>query len=67
MANIGEGLQSPAIEQDPSIAQLQSQQLGAQQALAAKLPATGFVASIDGLTGLLNLTMAQISVSPMTA
>lgn len=54
--SIGEGLGSPSIEQDPSVAQLQAAQLGAQSAIAVALPATGFVASIDGLTGLITLS-----------
>lgn len=51
-----DGLGSPAIEQDPSIAQIQSAQLGAQAAIQVALPPTGFVASIDGLTGLITFT-----------
>jgi len=53
MASTSDGISSPAIEQDPSIAQIQAAQLGAQQAIAVALPAVGFVASIDGLSGLL--------------
>lgn len=52
-SSVGEGLGSPAIEQDPSVAQLQAAQLGTESAIAVALPPTGFVASIDGLTGLL--------------
>lgn len=56
MASIGEGVGSPAIEQDPGIAQIQAAQLGAQQAIQlAALPDTGFVASINALTGLIIL------------
>lgn len=54
MANIGDGLNSPAIEQDPSIAQLQAQSVGLQQ-VAVALPATGFVASINSLSGLITI------------
>jgi len=53
---VGEGLGSPAIEQDPSVAQIQAAQLGAQAAIDVALPPTGFVASIDGLTGLITFT-----------
>ncbi len=61
---IGEGLGSPAIEQDPSIAQLQSAQLGTESAIAVALPPTGFVGSIDGLTGLLTFSDgANISIT----
>lgn len=52
---LGEGLGSPAIEQDPSVAQIQSAQLGVQQAQQVSLPATGFVASINNLTGLITI------------
>jgi len=64
MATLGEGLGSPAIEQDPSVAQIQAQQLGAQSAETVGLPATGFVGSINNLSGLLTLTgSANISVT----
>jgi hypothetical protein len=66
MADISgaDGLGSPAIEQDPSIAQLQSQQLGVQAAQAVALPATGFVASIDNLSGQIHFTAgANISIT----
>lgn len=53
---IGSGIGDAAIEQDPSIAQIQAAQLGAQSAIAVALPPTGFVASIDGLTGLITFT-----------
>lgn len=52
MASLGEGIGSPAIEQDPSVAQIQAAQLGAQSAQQqVSLPATGFVASINGEEG----------------
>ncbi len=54
MAEIGSGIDSPAIEQDPSIAQIQSQQVVAA-AIAVALPATGFVASINSLNGLITI------------
>lgn len=65
MATIaGDGLSSPAIEQDPSIAQIQAAQLAAQAAIAVALPASGFVASIDGLTGLITFASGtHISVT----
>lgn len=64
MADVGSGLDSLAIEQDPSIAQLQAQQASAQAALQVNLPATNFVASIDGLIGLLNfISGSNISVT----
>lgn len=51
MSNIGEGLDSPAIEQDPSVAQLQAQAQGVSAALQVNLPDTGFVGSLNNLTG----------------
>ncbi len=69
---VGEGLGSPAIEQDPSVAQLQAAQLGTESALAVALPPTGFVGSIDGLTGLLtfndgaNISITNDGVSTFT-
>ncbi len=54
MAEIGSGIDSPAIEQDPSIAQIQAQQVVAA-AIAVALPATGFVASINSLNGLITI------------
>lgn len=52
MANLGEGLDSPAIEQNPDIARLQSAALGAQLAASIiSLPATGFVSSLNGQEG----------------
>lgn len=51
MSNIGDGLDP--IEQDASFAQVQARQVEAQQ-VAVALPATGFVGSINGLSGLLN-------------
>lgn len=54
MAEVGSGIDSPAIEQDPSVAQLQARQILAETLIAA-LPATGFVASLNALTGLLTL------------
>lgn len=54
MAEIGSGIDSPAIEQDPSIAQIQSAQVVAA-AIAVALPATGFVASINSLNGLITI------------
>jgi hypothetical protein len=55
MADIGSGIDSPAIEQDVGIAQIQAAQLGQQQASLVNLPAVGFVASINSLSGLLTL------------
>ncbi len=61
---IGTGVGDVAIEQDPSIAQLQAAQLGAQSAIAVALPPTGFVASIDGLTGIMTFSNgANISIT----
>jgi len=54
MASIGDGIDSPAIEQDPSIAQIQANQVVASQ-VAVALPATGFVASINSLSGLITI------------
>ena len=54
MASIGDGISSEAIEQDPGIAQIQSAQVVAQR-VAVALPATGFVASINSLSGLITL------------
>lgn len=63
MASIGEGTGSPAIEQDPGIAQIQAQQLGAQSAQQqVSLPATGFVSTINGQDGA--ITIQQGSDSP---
>ncbi len=54
MAQIGDGISTPAIEQDPGIAQIQSAQVVAS-AIAVALPATGFVASINSLSGLITI------------
>lgn len=54
MADIGSGIDSPAIEQDPSIAQIQASQVVLGQ-IAVALPATGFVASINSLSGLITI------------
>lgn len=60
---IGDGNSSTAIEQDPSIAQLQANQLIASQFLAS-LPSNGFVASLNALSGILNLSQgANIQIS----
>lgn len=54
--SIGEGLSSPAIEQDPGIAQIQAQQLGAQSAQQqVSLPATGFVSTVNGEDGAITI------------
>lgn len=56
MASIGEGLGAPAIEQDPGIAQIQAAQLGAQAAQQqVSLPATGFVATVNGEDGAITI------------
>jgi len=55
MANIGDGISSDAIEQDPGIAQIQAQQQAPLAASQVNLPATGFVGSINALSGLLTL------------
>lgn len=55
MSNIGDGLNSVAVEQDASVAQLQAQAQGIAVALAVALPETGFVGSVNALTGLLTL------------
>lgn len=55
MSEIGSGIDSPAIEQDPSVAQLQAQAQGVAAALLVALPETGFVGSINALSGLLTL------------
>lgn len=56
MASVGEGLGSPAIEQDPGVAQIQAAQFGAQSAQQqVSLPATGFVASINGEEGAIDI------------
>lgn len=54
MADIGSGITSDAIEQDPSVAQIQANQVVASQ-IAVALPATGFVASINSLNGLITI------------
>ncbi len=54
MADIGSGITSDAIEQDPGIAQIQAQQVVAS-AIAVALPATGFVASVNSLSGLITI------------
>jgi len=54
--NIGDGLSSEAIEQNVDVAGLQARVLGAQQAAEqVKLPATGFVASLNGESGAINI------------
>jgi len=60
MASIGDGSNSLAIEQDPSIAQIQAAQIIAQQAVAA-LPESGFVASINALVGILTIAAGTSS------
>jgi hypothetical protein len=56
MATIGDGIESLAIEQDPGIAQLQAAQYGAQlQQTQVSLPATGFVAEINGEDGAITI------------
>ncbi len=65
MANIGEGFDSAAIEQDPSIAQIQAAQYGAQlQQTQVSLPATGFVSTINGEDGPITI---QPGTSTITA
>lgn len=60
---IGDGNTSTAVEQDPSIAQIQANQLVASQFLA-QLPTGGFVASINALSGILNISQgANIQIS----
>jgi hypothetical protein len=54
MSEIGSGLDSPAIEQDPSIAQLQAQQSTAGF-ISSFLPDTGFVESLNALSGLVTI------------
>lgn len=52
MANIGDGLSSDAIEQNPDVALIQARVQGAaQQAAQVRLPATGFVADLNGQDG----------------
>ncbi len=69
---IGSGVGDVAIEQDPSIAQIQAAQLGTQAAVAVALPPTGFVGSVNGLTGLLtfdngaNISITNDGVSTFT-
>ena len=55
MSNVGWGLDSEAIEMDPSVAQLQAQAQGVAAAVQVALPATGFVASVNALGGLLTI------------
>jgi hypothetical protein len=63
MASLSEGLGSPAIEQDPSVAQIQAAQLGAQSAQQqVSLPATGFVATINGEDGAITIQPGTSSV-----
>lgn len=61
MSNLGDGLNSPAIEQDPSVAQLQAAAAGIGAAIAVNLPETGFVGSLNALTGLVNLQSGSSS------
>lgn len=64
MARIGDGFDSPTIEQDPGIAQIQAAQLGAQTAQQqVSLPATGFVASINGEEGAVTIQPGTSSIS----
>ena len=56
MANLGEGMNVPAIEQNPDVALIQARQLG--NALAVQqvsLPATGFVAELNGQSGAITI------------
>lgn len=56
MGNIGDGFSDLAIEQNPDIARLQALARGAaQQAAQVKLPATGFVSTINGEEGAVNI------------
>lgn len=67
MARIGDGLDSLPIEQDPSIAQIQAAQLGAQSAQQqVSLPATGFVASINGEEDAITIQPGTSSISSGT-
>lgn len=64
MSDIGSGIDAPAIEQDPSIAQIQAQQVIPIDIITA-LPATGFVASINSLTGLIAIQAGTSSAGVM--
>lgn len=62
MASIGEGTGAIAIEQDPGIAQIQAAQLGAQSAQQqVSLPATGFVATLNGQDGAITIQSGSSS------
>jgi len=64
MATLSEGIDSPAIEQDPSIAQIQAAQYGAQLAQTqVSLPATGFVAEINGEDGAVTIQPGTSSIT----
>lgn len=54
MGSIGDGISSPAIEQNPDIAQVQARQI-LPEAILNALPGTGFVASINSLSGLITI------------
>ena len=67
MANLADGLDSIAIEQDPGIAQIQAAQYGAQIAQTqVSLPATGFVADINGEDGAITIQEGTNSVTSGT-
>jgi hypothetical protein len=55
MAQIGDGISTPAVEQDPSIAQIQAATSVALTQTQVALPATGFVASVNSLSGLITI------------
>lgn len=55
MASIGEGTGSPAIEQNPDVAQIQAKQFAPAAQAAVRLPATGFVASVNGEDGAITI------------
>lgn len=58
---IGSGIDSPAIEQDPSVAQLQAQAQSINVASLIGLPETGFVGSLNALSGLLTIQAGSSS------
>lgn len=58
------GLDTPAIEQNPDIARLQGQVLGAQlESIQVVIPDTDFVADINGLNGTIVIQSGSSSVA----
>ncbi len=64
---LGEGFDSPAIEQNPDVARIQSSILGSQlEAIQVVIPDTDFVADINGLNGTIVVQAGSSAISAGT-